>query len=132
MAVHDTVGDFLTIIRNASSARKNVCTAQFSKMRLAIASILKSEGYIADFSEEQNEKGFKVISIKMKYVGGKPAITGIQRHSTPGCRLYYGCKDIPRVLNGLGVAILTTSKGVVRARDAREQGVGGELVCKVW
>ncbi|MGC6423641.1 MAG: 30S ribosomal protein S8 [Lentimonas sp.] len=132
MAVHDTIGDFLTIIRNASSAQKGECTAQFSKMRLAIASILKAEGYIADFSEGQNEKGFKVISIKMKYVDGKSAITGIQRHSTPGRRLYYGCKDIPRVLNGLGVAILTTSKGVIRARDAREQGVGGELVCKVW
>lgn len=132
MAVHDTIGDFITIIRNASSARKNVCVAPFSKMRFAIASILKSEGYIREFSEEKNEKGFRVISVKMKYVGGKPAITDIQRHSTPGCRLYYGCNEIPRVLNGLGVAILTTSKGVIRARDAREKGVGGELVCKVW
>lgn len=132
MAVHDTIGDFITIIRNASAARKGACTAPFSKMRLAIASILKSEGYIVDYSEGQNEKGFKILTIELKYVGGKPAITGIQRHSTPGCRLYYGCKEIPRVLNGLGVAILTTSKGVVRARDARKQGVGGELVCKVW
>ena len=132
MAVHDTIGDFLTIIRNASTARKDVSVAPFSKMRLAIASILKTEGYISDFSEETNEKGFKSISIKMKYVGGKPAITDIQRHSTPGRRLYYGCNEIPRVLNGLGVAILTTSKGVVRARDAREKGVGGELICKVW
>ncbi|MEN8661928.1 MAG: 30S ribosomal protein S8 [Lentimonas sp.] len=132
MAVHDTIGDFLTIIRNASAARKGVCTAPFSKMRLAIASILKSEGYIVGYSEGQNEKGFKTLSVTLKYVGGKPAITDIQRHSTPGCRLYYGCKEIPRVLNGLGVAILTTSKGVIRARDARELGVGGEVVCKVW
>ncbi|MGJ8649360.1 MAG: 30S ribosomal protein S8 [Opitutaceae bacterium] len=132
MAVHDTIGDFITIIRNASMARKGSCTASFSKMRLAIASILKTEGYISDYSEGQCAKGFKTITVQLKYVGGTPAITGIQRHSTPGCRLYYGCKEIPRVLNGLGVAILTTSKGVIRARDAREKGVGGELVCKVW
>ena len=75
---------------------------------------------------------FKQISLKLKYVKNTPAITGIERHSTPGRRLYYGVRDIPRVLGGLGVAILTTSKGVMRARDAREQGVGGELICKVW
>ncbi len=132
MAVHDTIGDFLTIIRNASMARKDVCTVQHSKMRAAIAAILKTEGYIKDFSEGQDERGFKTLSLTLKFVGNTPAITGIQRHSTPGRRLYYGCKDIPRVLGGLGVAILTTSKGVMRARDAREQGVGGELVCKVW
>lgn len=132
MAVHDTIGDFLTIIRNASTARKDNCSAQFSKMRLAIAAILKAEGYIHSFSETQDARGFKTITIKLKYVGNTPAITGIQRHSKPGRRLYYGCTDIPRVLGGLGVAILTTSKGVIRARDAREKGVGGELVCKVW
>lgn len=132
MAVHDTIGDFLTIIRNASSARKESCTTQHSKMRAAIAAILKAEGYINDFSEGQDEKGFKTLTVSLKFAGNTPAITGIERHSTPGRRLYYGCKDIPRVLGGLGVAILTTSKGVMRARDAREAGVGGELVCKVW
>jgi len=132
MAVHDTIGDFLTSIRNASQARKEICITPHSKMRLAIAGILKQEGYIADFSEGQNDRGFKTLQLKLKFVGDTPAITGIQRHSTPGRRLYYGCKDIPRVLGGLGLAILTTSKGVMRARDAREQGVGGELVCKVW
>ena len=132
MAVHDTIGDFLTTIRNASSAHKETCTVQSSKMRAAIASILKDEGYISDVSEGENEKGFKTLTLSLKFVGDTPAITGIERHSTPGRRLYYGCKDIPRVLGGLGVAILTTSKGVMRARDAREAGVGGELVCKVW
>lgn len=132
MAVHDTIGDFLTIIRNASSARKDSCTTQHSKMRAAIAAILKSEGYINDFTEGQDEKGFKTLTVTLKFAGTTPAITGIERHSTPGRRLYYGCKDIPRVLGGMGVAILTTSKGVMRARDAREQGVGGEFVCKVW
>jgi small subunit ribosomal protein S8 len=132
MAVHDTIGDFLTIIRNASMARKGSCTTQHSKMRAAIAAILKDEGYIVDFSESEDEKGFKTIQLRLKYVKDTPAITGIERHSTPGRRLYYGVRDIPRVLGGLGVAILTTSQGVMRARDARENGVGGELVCKVW
>ncbi len=132
MAVHDTIGDFLTIIRNASSAHNDSCTMQHSKMRVAIAAILKDEGYINDFSEGEDERGFKTLTIVLKFVDQTPAITGIERHSTPGRRLYYGARDIPRVLGGLGVAILTTSKGVMRARDAREAGVGGELVCKVW
>ncbi|WP_269524740.1 30S ribosomal protein S8 [Coraliomargarita parva] len=132
MAVHDTIGDFLTIIRNASMARKASCSAQHSKMRVAIASILKDEGFITDFAESQDAKGFKTLTVSLKYVDDTPAITGIERHSTPGRRLYYGVREIPRVLGGLGVAILTTSKGVMRARDARENGVGGELVCKVW
>jgi len=132
MAVHDTIGDFLTIIRNASAARKDGCSIQASKMRIAIAAILKDEGYIADYGEGRDAKGFKTLSIRLKYVDDTPAITGIERHSTPGRRLYYGAREIPRVLGGLGVAILTTSKGVMRARDARENGVGGELVCKVW
>ena len=132
MAVHDTIGDFLTIIRNGSAARKEICTTQHSKMRVAIAAILKQEGYIRDFKEGQNARGFKTLELHLKFVGSTPAITGIERHSTPGRRLYYGCKDIPRVLGGLGLAILTTSKGVMRARDAREAGVGGELLCKVW
>jgi small subunit ribosomal protein S8 len=132
MAVHDTIGDFLTCIRNASSARKERCVTQHSKMRLAIAGILKEEGYIADFREGEDERGFKTLELHLKFVGPTPAITGIERHSTPGRRLYYGSREIPRVLGGLGLAILTTSKGVMRARDAREAGVGGELVCKVW
>ena len=111
---------------------KSECTAQLSKMRLSIAKILKQEGFILDYSEAEDAKGFKQISLKLKYVNNTPAITGIERHSTPGRRLYYGVREIPRVLGGLGVAILTTSKGVMRARDAREHGVGGELICNVW
>ncbi|PDH30724.1 MAG: 30S ribosomal protein S8 [Puniceicoccaceae bacterium MED-G30] len=132
MAVHDTIGDFLTIIRNASSARKELAVTQHSKMRLALLKILKDEGYISGYSEGEDEKGRKTLHINFKYLGETPAITGIERHSTPGRRLYYGAREIPRVLGGLGVAILTTSKGVMRAREARENGVGGELVCKVW
>ena len=132
MAVHDTIGDFLTIIRNGSSARKNVCITQYSKMRIAIAAILKKEGYLRDFIEGKDARGFKTIELNLKFVGNTPAITGIERYSKPGCRLYCSATEIPRVLGGLGVAILTTSKGVVRARDAREFGVGGEVLCKVW
>ena len=132
MAVHDTIGDFLTIIRNGSTARKDVCVTQHSKMRASIAAILKQEGYIRDFTEGTDARGFKTIELTLKFVENTPAITGIERHSKPGRRLYFGSKDIPRVLGGLGVAIVTTSKGLVRARDARELGVGGELICKVW
>ena len=132
MAVHDTIGDFLTIIRNASSARKNVCVAQHSKMRAAISAILKEEGYIKDFVEGKDDRGFKTLEISLKFVEGTPAINGLERHSKPGRRLYYGVDKIPSVLGGLGVAILTTSKGVIRAREARKLGVGGELICKVW
>jgi len=132
MAVHDTIGDFLTIIRNGSAARKDRAVTRHSKMRLALLKILKDEGYIADFSEGEDKNGFKTLEISFKYLGQTPAITGIERHSTPGRRLYYGAREIPRVLGGLGVAILTTSRGVIRAREARENGVGGELVCKVW
>ena len=132
MAVHDTIGDFLTIIRNASSARKNVCIAQHSKMRAAIAAILKQEGYIKDFFEGEDKRGYKTLEISLKYVDGMPSITGLERHSKPGRRFYYGANEIPNVLGGLGVAILTTSRGVVRAREARRLGVGGELICKVW
>ncbi|CAI8316582.1 MAG: 30S ribosomal protein S8 [Opitutia bacterium UBA7350] len=132
MAVHDTIGDFLTIIRNASAAQKELAVTPHSKMRLALLKILKDEGYISNFREGQNNKGFKTLEIQFKYVDSTPAITGIERHSTPGRRLYYGAREIPRVLGGLGVAIVTTSKGVMRARDARKNGIGGELVCKVW
>ena len=132
MAVHDTIGDFLTIIRNASMARKAVCTAQHSKMRASIASILEKEGYINSVSEGTDKRGFKTLEMELKFLEDTPAITGIERHSKPGRRLYYGVNEIPRVLGGLGVAILTTSKGVMRARDARQNGVGGELICKVW
>lgn len=132
MAVHDTIGDFLTIIRNASSAHKDNCIVQYSKMRAAIAAILKQEGYILDVVEGTDARNFKTLELVLKYVGDTPAIAGIERHSKPGRRLYYGVTEIPRVLGGMGVAILTTSRGVIRAREARKLGVGGELICKVW
>jgi small subunit ribosomal protein S8 len=132
MAVHDTIGDFLTTIRNGSAAHKRLSITPYSKLRLQLAQILKEEGYLADVKTSKDERGMQSIELHYKYVGTTPAIAGIERHSSPGRRLYYGYRDIPRVLGGLGVAILTTSKGVMRARDARAEGVGGELICKVW
>jgi len=102
MAVHDTIGDFLTTIRNGSSARKDVCITQHSKMRASIAAILKQEGYIRDFTEGTDKRGFKTLELTLKFVENTPAITGIERHSKPGRRLYFGATEIPRVLGGLG------------------------------
>jgi small subunit ribosomal protein S8 len=132
MSAHDSLGDFLTILRNAMTAQKDSCATQWSRVRSEIARILKEEGYIANFQEATNDAGHRQLLVKLKYVDGAPAITGIQRHSRPGRRLYYGHQEIPRVLGGLGVAILTTSKGLLKDAEARRQKVGGELVCKVW
>ena len=131
MATHDSIGDFLTIIRDASAAGKESCTAQWSKMREGIASILKSEGYISAYEVSGDPKK-RVITLTMKSVNGVPALTGISRISKPGCRMYHEYRDIPRVLNGLGIAILTTSKGVLKDSDCRAKKVGGEIICKVW
>lgn len=131
MASHDNIGDFLTIIRNASSARKDSCSASYSKMREGIANILKNAGYIAGF-EVSGEKADKKIAITLKYVNEIPAITQIERVSKPGRRLYYTYTDIPRVLGGMGISILTTSSGIMNDTDCRAKKAGGELICKVW
>ena len=130
MATHDSIGDFLTIVRNASKAGKETCVAQWSKIREGIASILKDEGYIASYEVKGDVK--KEIVITLKFVDGIPAITGISRESKPGCRQYFEYRGIPRVLNGMGISILTTSKGVLKDTDCRAQKVGGEMLCKVW
>lgn len=130
MATHDSIGDFLTIVRNASKAGKETCSAQWSKIREGIASILKDEGYIASYEIKGDVK--KEMVITLKYVDGIPAITGISRESKPGCRQYFEYRGIPRVLNGMGISILTTSKGVLKDTDCRAQKVGGEILCKVW
>lgn len=132
MSVHDTIGDFITMIRNASLAGKPNIVAQFSKMRLGIAKILKEEGYISGYKETTDERGHKALSVELKYVNDAAVITGIERYSKPGRRLYFNSKSIPRVLGGLGTAIFTTSRGIVNGRDARRQKIGGELICKVW
>ena len=128
----DPISDFLTRLRNASKARLDECVAPHSTMKEAIAAILKAEGYVADFSNSADANGHKTLVVKMKYLAGTPSITGIKRVSTPGRRLYYRYTKIPRVLNGLGIAIISTSRGLMKDSDCRRNKAGGELVCNVW
>ena len=128
----DPISDFLTRLRNASKARRAECAAPYSKLKEAIATILKSEGYLTDFGTGADERGHKTIVAKLKYVDNAPVITGIRRMSTPGRRIYCRCGDIPLVLNGLGISILSTSKGLMKDQDCRRSKLGGELICNVW
>jgi small subunit ribosomal protein S8 len=128
----DPISDFLTRLRNASKAGLAECVSPHSKYKEAIASILKAEGYVTDYTTGADKQGHKTLVVTMKYVASAPALTNLSRISTPGRRLYCGYDDIPRVLNGLGIAILSTSKGVLTDKDCRRQKLGGELVCNVW
>ncbi len=128
----DSISDFITIIRNAYAARKAECDGRYSKLHLRIAEILRDDGYIRDVQVVTGDNGVKTLKIVLKYVDEVPAITGLKRHSTPGRRIYYSYSDIPRVLGGLGIGILTTSKGIMKDRDARREKVGGEMICTVW
>ncbi len=128
----DPVSDFLTRLRNASKAGLAECISPHSKLKQSLAAILKAEGYISDFSDGTDSQGHKTLVVKMKYVANAPALTAVNRVSTPGRRLYFRYTEIPRVLNGLGIAILSTSKGLLKDQDCRRQKVGGELVCNVW
>jgi small subunit ribosomal protein S8 len=128
----DPISDFLTRLRNASKAKLDECVIPHSKLKESVAAILKTEGYIADHSNGTDAQGHKTLLVKMKYVDGAAAITGITRVSTPGRRLYYSYSDIPRVLNGLGIGIVSTSKGLMKDADCRRSKAGGEMICNVW
>jgi small subunit ribosomal protein S8 len=130
MSVNDPIGDFLTRIRNGQSARKKTITAPSSKQKLAIAAVLKDEGYIADYSTIDLD-GHKGISVVLKYYDGKPVIERIDRISKPSLRRYKNKDELPKVLGGLGIAIISTSQGVVTDRAARAAGSGGEVICVV-
>ena len=128
----DPIADFLTQLRNAMHAGKASVTARGSRLTLKIAEILKKENFVENFKLIE-DKGKRSIRVHLKYAKGKqPAIQSLVRVSKSGLRQYFGYEDIPRVLGGLGVAILSTSKGVMTDREARTQKVGGELLCKVW
>ncbi|MBC8571738.1 30S ribosomal protein S8 [uncultured Clostridium sp.] len=133
MTMSDPIADMLTRIRNANTAKHDTVDVPSSKMKLAIANILVDEGYIAKYDIVE-EGGFPVIRITLKYGADKNerVITGIKRISKPGLRVHAGKEDIPRVLGGLGVAILSTNKGVITDREARKLGVGGEVLAFVW
>jgi small subunit ribosomal protein S8 len=128
----DPISDFLTRLRNASKARLDECASPHSKLKEGIAAILKSEGYVLDYRDDADEQGHKTLVVKLKYVAGAPAITGLTRASTPGRRLYFGYNDIPRVLNGLGISIVSTSRGLLKDADCRRNKAGGELICNIW
>ena len=130
MSMSDPIADMLTRIRNAQATDKATVAVPASKVKKAIAQVLKDEGYIEDYALRENE-GKPVIEIGLKYYAGKPVIEKIERVSRPGLRIYKGREDIPRVMNGLGVAIVSTSRGVMTDRRARETGIGGEVLCVV-
>ena len=128
----DPIADMLTRVRNAIQARHPKVDVPASKLKTEIARILKEEGYIQNFKvAEEGPK--KIIKIYLKYnTGNAPVISNIERISRPGCRVYVGQQDIPRVLGGLGINILTTPRGVMTGRDAHKEKIGGELLCRVW
>ena len=129
MSMSDPIADMLTRIRNAQAMEKVVVRMPSSKVKLSIAQVLKDEGYIDGFVIKGETK--PELEIQLKYYAGRPVIEKIERVSKPGLRIYRGAEDLPRVMNGLGVAIVSTSRGVMTDRKARAQGVGGEVLCVV-
>ncbi|MBH43941.1 MAG: 30S ribosomal protein S8 [Gammaproteobacteria bacterium] len=129
MSMNDTTADLLTRIRNAQRAFKETVNVPFSKSKLSICNVLKDEGYISSVNVEGETK--KIIAIALKYYEGKPVIEQIERVSRPGLRIYKSSKKIPLVKNGLGICIISTSKGIMTDKTAREQNCGGEIICYV-
>jgi len=130
MSMSDPIADMLTRIRNAQQAQKSSVAMPSSKLKVAIAKVLKSEGYIDDFAVSQGD-GRAELALSLKYYAGRPVIERIERVSRPGLRVYKGSDDLPRVMNGLGVAIVSTPKGVMTDRAARAARAGGEVLCVV-
>ncbi|MHB8135791.1 MAG: 30S ribosomal protein S8 [Anaerolineaceae bacterium] len=137
MSVNDPIADMLTRIRNGLLIQQSAVAMPASKLRMEVARILKEEGFIEDYEQVDGEKPYLVtLRVKLKYVGDRrfkrPVITGLQRVSRPGRRIYTSKKDIPWVLSGMGISILSTPKGVMTGQRARQLNVGGEILCKVW
>ena len=131
--VTDTISDMLTRIRNATMVKHQIVQIPATKMSLAIAEILKSEGFIEDFeSYTENDKKYLLISLKYTGKSRKPVICKIERISKPGLRVYSNSKELPKVLDNLGIAIISTSKGVMTNLKAKELGIGGEVLCYIW
>lgn len=131
MSMNDPISDMLTRIRNAQMAEKATVSMPSSKLKVAIAEVLKEEGYVDGFKVEKGEPGKATLQIGLKYYSGRPVIEKIQRVSRPGLRIYKGNNEIPKVMNGLGIAIVSTSKGLMTDRKARANGIGGEVLCVV-
>jgi len=131
MNMTDPIGDMLTRIRNANRALLPELEVPYSRLKAEIAKVLKSEGYIADFHAEKHENR-QVLKVQLKIVGKERTITGLRRASKPGLRRYVGAKEIPRVVSGMGISILTTSRGIMTGHQARKANVGGEILAYVW
>lgn len=129
MSMSDPIADMLTRIRNAQAVGKEMVKMPSSKLKLAIAQVLQAEGYVEDYKTVGDTKA--ELQIKLKYYAGRPVIEYIERVSTPGLRVYKGCEQIPQVMNGLGIAIVTTPAGVMTDRKARAMKMGGEVICYV-
>ncbi|MCS6287008.1 MAG: 30S ribosomal protein S8 [Nitrospira sp.] len=128
----DPISDLLVRLRNGSQRRHDTVSVPASKLKRAILQILKQEGYVHDITETV-EDGHPVFTVQMRYVNeGQPMITGLQRISKPGRRVYVGSKEIAKVRNGIGMAILSTSKGIMTDQESRKNGLGGEVLCSVW
>jgi small subunit ribosomal protein S8 len=132
MNATDPIADMLTRLRNANRALKAEVDVPYSRLKAEVAKVLKREGYIADFYAQKLESGRQVLKIQLKIVGKERAIVGIRRVSKPGLRRYVGAKDVPRVLGGMGITILTTSRGVMTGHEAKKANVGGEILAAVW
>ncbi len=132
MVMTDPLGDMLTRIRNGQRARKSTIKSPYSKLRENVLNVMKQEGYIRGFQRRDVKKGIAELDIELKYHEGEPAIREVSRVSTPGRRVYSGVDSMPRVYNGLGIAILSTHRGVMSDGEARAANVGGEVLCKVF
>jgi small subunit ribosomal protein S8 len=137
MTLSDPIADMLTRIRNIAMAGNNIASMPDSKLKQEIARILKEEGYLENFEVVDGKtEGSKILRVTLKYIGERrhrrPIISGLQRVSRPGCRVYTSRDDIPYVLSGIGISIISTPKGIMTGHKARKIGVGGEVLCKVW
>lgn len=132
MHLTDPIADMLTRIRNANMAKHSSVVIPFSKIKESIANILKNEGYITDFEIKEEENNKKNILVSLKYFEGDAVIKGLRRISKPGRRVYSSLENLPKVLGGLGIAIVSTPKGVLTDKECRKHSVGGEVICYVW
>jgi small subunit ribosomal protein S8 len=132
MSVNDPLGDLLSRIRNAQQRKKNKVSTPGSRLRANVLEVLKTEGYIRGYTSVEHKDGRSEFEIELKYFDGAPVVREIARVSKPGRRVYVSAKSIPHVANGLGIAILSTPKGVMADHEAREQNVGGEILCQIF
>jgi len=131
MSIQDPIADMLTRIRNAQAVSKKTVSMMHSKLKLAVAKVLEEEGYITGAESSKNDAGHPVLTVKLKYFNGQPVIGRLEKVSRPSLRIYKAKDELPKVDNGLGIAILSTSKGVMTAHQASQLGLGGEILCYV-